>query len=808
VRGPAEDRLAPLTSYAARLLGAPFAQVSLLAGTQQIVAAAHGFALTDDNRQGPLADGLCTVTAAYGAPLAVNDAREDPWVRDLPPVQSGAVGSYLGTVLTDPAGRVLGSLCVYDTASRSWTSEQVVQLSDVAELISAELERHATSAKDEVASVRARLAVDAAELGSFVYDFATPDLVDWDERMMALHGIGADSFDGTITAFQAAVHPADLPAVQAAFAHARDTLGEMASEYRTVLPGGEIRWVRIRGRAFPDMLGAPARVLGAAYDASSDRELRDELTRLMETMPAALVRIDRDWTLTFVNANAEALYGRSRHELVGQHVWVAFPEAQGSAFQDAYERAMSTGEPGVMEAYFAPLDAHFEVRIWPDEQGLTLFFQDVSERARARAVEKEVGRRLAVLADAGSRLGGSLRPLEVLEVLADIVVPELGVSLSLAVTDAVAELLGLPAGNDPTRIHPILVRHQDPGTEAELRAVIAALELRTTEANGVGLAVATGRPASYPRVPDDFLRARAVDDEHYVRMQRLNTGPQLTVPLTAPGGVLGAFTVAGKDGHPPDEVLILDLARRSAIALESALSFARQHQAATVLQRALLPRTAPTVPDVQVATRYLPASAHALAGGDFFKTVEVDGRLVCALGDVMGHGTASAARAGQLHGLVAALALQGMGPAELLTRLGAGIDQMMDLELATLLVSSYDPRTRRLTTATAGHPPPLFAPVHGQPYYLDLEPGAPIGVMADTYVELTCELEAGATTVLFSDGLVERRGESIDDGLERLRQAVNELRLPPEAVADHVLRMLGAEDGGDDDIALLVLSHL
>ena len=154
------------------------------------------------------------------------------------------------------------------------------------------------------------------------------------------------------------------------------------------------------------------------------------------------------------------------------------------------------------------------------------------------------------------------------------------------------------------------------------------------------------------------------------------------------------------------------------MALENALSYARQDQAATVLQRALLPQHVVDVPGVVVATRYLPAAEQSLAGGDFFRTLAVDGTLVCALGDVMGHGTASAARAGQLHGLVAALALQGLRPGELLGRLSEGIDQLMDLELATLLVCAYDPASRRLTVAAAGHPPPLVAPLTGEPAYV------------------------------------------------------------------------------------------
>jgi serine phosphatase RsbU (regulator of sigma subunit) len=320
--------------------------------------------------------------------------------------------------------------------------------------------------------------------------------------------------------------------------------------------------------------------------------------------------------------------------------------------------------------------------------------------------------------------------------------------------------------------------------------------------------VRTGESQALDVVPEEVLLGRARDAEHLAEMRLLNTGPVLSVPLRSPSGALGGFTVGSGEPAALDEVLLVDLAARAGVALDNALTFARQRREATDLQRALLPREAAAVPGVVVATRYKPASAEALAGGDFFKTVRVGERLVMMLGDVMGHGTASAARAGQLHGLVAALALEGHAPGALLERLAGGIDQLMELELATLLVCSYEPATRLLTVASAGHPAPLVGRP-GQPAsYLELDPGAPLGVQSTGFAEISCELEEGATALLFSDGLVERRGESITVGLERLRDALDDLRLPPEAVADHVLEACGRSAGGDDDVALLVLTHL
>jgi len=135
------------------------------------------------------------------------------------------------------------------------------------------------------------------------------------------------------------------------------------------------------------------------------------------------------------------------------------------------------------------------------------------------------------------------------------------------------------------------------------------------------------------------------------------------------------------------------------------------------------------------------------------------------------------------------------------------------MRLGVLRVSDSAPRAwseRDLSQLTAlAEEAGLSAPASDRsPSYLDVDPGPPLGVVATPYAEQRVELAPRATLVLFNDGLVKRRDESITDGLERLRRAVVEPRMPPEAVADHVLEQCGLSAGrGDDDIALLVLHH-
>ena len=129
-----------LTALAARLLDAPCAQVSLLAETQQYVAAAVGVPWTANAPRTPAVESLCSITVALARPFLVEDAAGHPWVQDLPPVTSGQVSCYLGVVLTDSPGHILGSLCVYGSEPRRWTDSDVDALTALGEAVADELE--------------------------------------------------------------------------------------------------------------------------------------------------------------------------------------------------------------------------------------------------------------------------------------------------------------------------------------------------------------------------------------------------------------------------------------------------------------------------------------------------------------------------------------------------------------------------------------------------------------------------------------------------------------------------------------------
>lgn len=818
-----------LTRLAALLLDVPHVQVSLV-GDEQVVVSHYGGPADDQQPHSPVEDSLCTVTLRAGRAVAVRDAAVDARVSGLLPVVSGQVGSYLGLPLRDRAGQVLGALCAYDAAPRTWSSEQVGLLGELAESVVAELELRALGREASSTAARLDLALHASSIGSFDLDTGSGELL-WDDRLLRLFGYDRAGFVEHLDSFTSRVHPEDLTRTNEAITTAVETHGELSVEYRIVRPDGDVRWVEARGRVLAGGgRGAAPRLLGVAYDTTELREARDRLARTLETMNDAFYALDAQWCFTYVNRQAERLLDRGREELLGRNIWQEFPEALGSPFQEGYERAVATGQPVVFDAPYAPLGGWYELNAWPGPDGLSVYFREVTQRREAEdererayadrelaVVERErayaeagaANTRLALLADASTRLAESLEPRQVLERLGELVVPSLGEWVVVALSAETAAMLhGRDAPADPRQVHVVHVAHAHADQHAALASAVRALPLRTTDAAGLGAVVRTAVPEWLPQIPAEVIEGLAPDAETLALLRGIDPGSALTVPLANRGRVLGAMTVAAPAGGPVDRVLLTDVAGRAGVALDNALLYGAERRTGITLQRSLLPRDVPAVPGLLTAARYLPGTTGAFVGGDWYQGVRVGDGLVLAMGDVMGHGMRSAARMGQLRAIVATLALEGHGPAQLLRRLADSVDVLLDLELATVLVAAYDPAGGTLTVASAGHPPPLLAPLAGLPRFLPVEPGPPLGSFAYPYAETVVGLDAGDTLVLYTDGLVENRQESLDVGLERLRQALEEVRLPPEEVCDHVLRELGRGGGGDDDVALLVLSHL
>jgi serine phosphatase RsbU (regulator of sigma subunit) len=247
-----------------------------------------------------------------------------------------------------------------------------------------------------------------------------------------------------------------------------------------------------------------------------------------------------------------------------------------------------------------------------------------------------------------------------------------------------------------------------------------------------------------------------------------------------------------------------DLAGRLEVtANENERLYAEQRGIAQTLQHALLPDSLPQIPGIESSARYEAGEEGVEIGGDWYDVIDLGGsRLLLVVGDVSGRGLRAATTMAELRYAIRAYAAQDDGPAEILTKISRLVSVAETGQLATVLCATVDTAERRLSLTSAGHLPPLLL-ANGDSRYLHAEIGLPIGVEEGTvYRSTTVTVPAEATVVAFTDGLVERRGESIDQGLDRLRTAATGQDVGlPELLGGLVRDM--ANDGADDDIAIV-----
>jgi serine phosphatase RsbU (regulator of sigma subunit)/anti-sigma regulatory factor (Ser/Thr protein kinase) len=284
----------------------------------------------------------------------------------------------------------------------------------------------------------------------------------------------------------------------------------------------------------------------------------------------------------------------------------------------------------------------------------------------------------------------------------------------------------------------------------------------------------------------------------------------VALPLVVGGEVVASLVFGFRHERAFDaeeRAFQLSLAGHCAQALERARLYEHEHAIAVELQQSLLPQSLPAPPGVTIETVYRPGNQELAVGGDWYDAVELpDGRLVLTVGDVVGHGLRAAAVMGQLRSAIATLAHVADGPAQLLQRLDSFAAHTEGADCATLVCAYLDPATGILRYASAGHPPPIVTDDSGMTCLWSGR-STPLAVGEEQVrTEETARLPAGATVVLYSDGLVERRGESIEVGIERLLRRVEELADEgPAEIANAVVADLLGEEGQADDVALLVV---
>ena len=411
-----------------------------------------------------------------------------------------------------------------------------------------------------------------------------------------------------------------------------------------------------------------------------------------------------------------------------------------------------------------------------------------------RMIEAARGR-LAFLSAATRELGRTLDRDAVLETLTELVVPRFADWASVLLPDG-DELVAA------TLVHrdlPIENLHERAG---RFRSPITA-ETPSAEV------YRTGNPV-LARGVDDDLKARIAAYPELAE-HLAETRDRLVVPITVPDRILGVLTLGESQRAPfteDDMAVALELASRAGTALDNAARFSTERDMAELLQRAVLPVELPVCDDLLLAARYVPATVVARVGGDWYDAFELrDKRIGLCVGDVVGHGVASAACMGQLRNALRVYALDGDPTGEVVTGLNRFTIDTAVTSYTTLVYAVFDPASGVIEWTSAGHPPMVWQR-GSEVEVLTARHGMPIGVMDRAYQSSRTPLEVGDRVLIFTDGLIERRTESLDQGLQRLRAAVAETSaLSLEDAVDEILDLVASMER-DDDVCVLAVERV
>lgn len=281
-------------------------------------------------------------------------------------------------------------------------------------------------------------------------------------------------------------------------------------------------------------------------------------------------------------------------------------------------------------------------------------------------------------------------------------------------------------------------------------------------------------------------------------------------PLLLPTRSLGVMVLQRVADLEDDDLMLGELARRVAAALDNAQRFEHERDTASALQRAMLTQL-PRVPGVALTARYLPAEDGMNVGGDWYDVFPLeDGEYIGVVGDVTGHGIHAAVTMGQLRTALRAYAVHERSPAALLGLLHRLLDRLEPDLFATAVIIRFRPGRSKVTLASAGHPPPLLRTASGEVSAVEAPAGGMLGLPVDlSFMDHRVDVRPGRSLLLYTDGLVERRGESIDDGILRLGKgfgAAFRAGGDTEPAADELLASALLGHSYDDDVCMLVLS--
>jgi PAS domain S-box-containing protein len=555
-------------------------------------------------------------------------------------------------------------------------------------------------------------------------------------------------------------------------------------------PDNPLVWVnpsftRVTGYEHDEVVGRNCRFLqGPATDPAAVDEIRAAI-RERRTVTTTMLNYRKDGTAFWNQLSINPVFD-------GSGDLMSFVGVQ----TDVTERVRVEHE---REAAFAAEQAARQEA----ELARSIAEQARADAERAQADAERAQSRLALMAEASSALIATLDMGELLERLAELCVPRLADWVWLSLVDEYG-------GIDRTAS-----RHRD-GRSADLAEFASRHGAHLPATSPSRRSIVTARPVLLSPVTTEMKDDILLQPGAREAFDRLGGAAVLSLPMVARRRTLGALSLVRTSEDRPftqDDVdLAEDLARRAALAVDNVRLYQREHTVADTLQRSLLPEL-PEVPGIEAAAHYVSASSAADVGGDFYDLLALpDDSIGIAIGDVVGHDVAAAAAMGHLRGVLRACIWEAADadPGSVLAR----VDRLTQgLRVASLATIVYARAVRpeapglpwTLHVANAGHPPLLLRHPDGAVRLLDGVTGLLVGVDAATHREtLVVEVPAGTTLIAYTDGLIERPGVDLDQGIQGLRER---LAGAPADAGPHELCDAAVAEGLDhrDDVALLAV---
>ncbi|MFJ9563956.1 SpoIIE family protein phosphatase [Streptomyces fuscichromogenes] len=533
----------------------------------------------------------------------------------------------------------------------------------------------------------------------------------------------------------------------------------------------------------------------------------------------AIVVTDPAGRIVLWSGAARALWGYAPEEVIGRSLTALFT-TDGAALLHRDGRSVEA------RVRVSPLTASAQPAAEQPGGFLLTAAPQVAAEARPAyddSPRDESQERLALLAEARTRIGAGLELEGTADELAELLVPRFADAVSVDLFEPVFDgELPAPVASGPVRLRRAAQR---PGSFAAGARPVPGETRRHPASSPLSRCVATGRAELHDVTDPHMTRWLADDPATAAELRACAAHSLITVPIRARGSTLGAAAFlrqgASRESFAAADLTVAeDLVARAAICLDNARRFTRERGIALLLQSTLLPRGPILHPGAETAARYLPAGRAAEAGGDWFDVIPLPGtRVGLVVGDVVGHGIGASVTMGRLRTAVRTLADIDLQPDELLTRLDdmvthptQGTDDEADAVGynaipgdigASCLYAVYDPVSGSCALARAGHPPPVLVRPDGTTQVVDVPAGPPLGLGSLPFEATEVAIPEGSLLALFTDGLVETRGHDIDERIDELRDALARPAPSLEDLCDTVLESLRSGTR-TDDIALLV----